>query len=223
MFRTRTLFAGLLVAAAACNSSDTTTGATADDAVVTADVATVAADGVAEDVDVMTGMDGGIGNISASLQGSQNGADFMGPGGFHPGLTGCTFVGGSFNCPDTNRNGLSITRTITFLDASAASETGYDSLLTASIHILADISGDRAHGPWTATVDRHRDFTITGLAGPSGGAAGPDEHKPIGRVYLGLADGQHTEVKELNLAGNRERIRYWATQHALELIRRRFL
>ncbi|MEO6910130.1 MAG: competence/damage-inducible protein A [Edaphobacter sp.] len=65
--------------------------------------------------------------------------------------------------------------------------------------------------------------SITGLAGPSGGAAGPDEHKPIGRVYLGLADGQHTEVKELNLAGNRERIRYWATQHALELIRRRFL
>jgi hypothetical protein len=165
MFRTRTLFAGLLVAAAACNSSDTTTGVTADDAVVTADVAAVAADGVAEDVDVMAGMDGGTGNISASLQGSQNGADFMGPGGFHPGLTGCSFVGGSFNCPDTNRNGLSITRTITFLDASEASEPGYDSLLTAAIHILADISGDRTHGPWTATVDRHRDFTITGLEG----------------------------------------------------------
>jgi hypothetical protein len=165
MFRTRIVFAGLLVAAAACNSSDTTSGVTGDDATVTADVAAVAADGVAEDVDVMIGMDGGTGNITASLQDGQGGADFMGRGGFHPGLTGCTFVGGSFNCPDTNRNGLSITRTITFLDASSASEPGYDSLLTASIHILAEVSGDRTHGPWTATVDRHRDFTITGLAG----------------------------------------------------------
>lgn len=167
MFRTRTLVAGLCVAVAACSSGDTlgSTG-TPDDAVVTADIAAVAADGVAEDVDVMSGMDGQIGNISASVDGSGlNGAFAMGPGGFHPGLTGCTFVGGSFDCPDTNRNGLSITRTITFLDADGASQAGYDSLLTASIHILADISGDRTHGPWTATVDRHRDFTISGLAG----------------------------------------------------------
>jgi nicotinamide-nucleotide amidase len=61
---------------------------------------------------------------------------------------------------------------------------------------------------------------ITGLAGPGGGPPGPDAQKPIGRVYIGLSDGQNTQVKELNLTGNRDRIRYWATQHALELIRR---
>lgn len=66
-------------------------------------------------------------------------------------------------------------------------------------------------------------ISITGLAGPSGGASGPDEQKPIGRVYIGLADGQQTQIKELNLTGNRERIRLWATQHALELIRRHLL
>jgi nicotinamide-nucleotide amidase len=66
-------------------------------------------------------------------------------------------------------------------------------------------------------------IAITGLAGPSGGGPGPDEQKPIGRVYIGLADGKQTQVKELNLAGNRERIRFWATQHALELIRRHLL
>jgi len=66
-------------------------------------------------------------------------------------------------------------------------------------------------------------ISITGLAGPGGPPPGPDEHKPIGRIYIGLSHGEHTEVKELNLMGNRERIRYWASQHALELIRRHLL
>lgn len=66
-------------------------------------------------------------------------------------------------------------------------------------------------------------ISITGLAGPGGGASGPDEYKPIGRVYIGLCEGEHTHVKELNLSGDRDRIRYWATQHALELVRRHLL
>lgn len=63
-------------------------------------------------------------------------------------------------------------------------------------------------------------IAITGLAGPAGGGAGPDADKPVGRIYIGLADGRQSIVKELNLTGDRTRIRYWATQHALELIRR---
>ena len=66
-------------------------------------------------------------------------------------------------------------------------------------------------------------ISITGLAGPGGGAPGPDEQKPIGRIYIGVADGRRTQVKEFNLAGDRDRIRYWATQHALELLRRHLL
>ncbi|MEO6803160.1 MAG: CinA family protein, partial [Granulicella sp.] len=65
--------------------------------------------------------------------------------------------------------------------------------------------------------------SITGIAGPGPGAPGPDENKPIGLVYIALADGQTTTVKELNLTGDRERIRFWASQHALELIRRHLL
>jgi nicotinamide-nucleotide amidase len=60
--------------------------------------------------------------------------------------------------------------------------------------------------------------SITGLAGPGGGA-GPDAEKPVGRVYIGLANDQAVQVKEVNLTGDRDRIRYWASQHALELIR----
>ncbi len=161
----RLLVAGLCCVAAACSSNDMTTGtSTSDDLAITSDVAALAADGIAEDVDVMSGMDGTIGNIASAMNGDRSGAVFFkGPTG--PGLTGCTFTGGSFTCPTTLDNGLSVTRTITLFDAGGATESAYDSLLTASIHVLADISGDRTHGPWTGTVSRHRDFTVSGLAG----------------------------------------------------------
>ena len=61
---------------------------------------------------------------------------------------------------------------------------------------------------------------VTGIAGPGPGAPGPDAGKPIGLVYLALASPDRTELKELHLAGDRERIRWWASQHALELVRR---
>ena len=163
MLRTRLLVAGLFVAAAACSSSDTTTTGTAD-AQITADVAMAAADAAAEDVDVMTTMDG---SLSASLSSTDFGSSYFAtpPGEFRPGLTGCTFAGGSFTCPSTNHNGLTVVRVVTLFAAGGASQTTFDPLLTASIHIVADIAGDRTHGPWSATVSRHRDITITGLAG----------------------------------------------------------
>ena len=64
--------------------------------------------------------------------------------------------------------------------------------------------------------------SITGIAGPTPGT-GPDADKPIGLVYIALADATQTLVKEFNLPGDRNRIRYWATQHALELIRHHLL
>jgi hypothetical protein len=160
MRSTRFVLAGLTaVAFAACNSSDTMNDTTPlDNTSINADVASAAADGFAEDVDVMVGMDGRVGNTSTD-------AMLLGPGGYRPHLTGCSFANGAFTCPDTNRAGLTITRTITLLDASGATQSAYDSVTTASIHIVADIAGDATHGPWSATVARHRDLTVTGLAG----------------------------------------------------------
>ncbi len=66
-------------------------------------------------------------------------------------------------------------------------------------------------------------ISITGIAGPGPGAPGPDANKPIGLVYIALADSQDTQVKEFQLPGDRERIRLWASQHALELIRHHLL
>ena len=66
-------------------------------------------------------------------------------------------------------------------------------------------------------------ISITGLAGPGGGPPGPDERKPIGLVYIGLADKDGTDCLEVNIPGDRERVRLWATQHALEMLRRKLL
>jgi len=63
---------------------------------------------------------------------------------------------------------------------------------------------------------------ITGIAGPGPGT-GADVGKPIGLVYVGVSFGDAegaTTVTELHIPGDRERIRYWASQHALELVRR---
>jgi nicotinamide-nucleotide amidase len=58
---------------------------------------------------------------------------------------------------------------------------------------------------------------ITGIAGPGGGT----EEKPVGLVFIALADGKHTEVVERRFGGGRDRVRWFATQLALDLLRRK--
>ncbi len=58
---------------------------------------------------------------------------------------------------------------------------------------------------------------VTGIAGPGGATL----NKPVGRVYLALSDAAGTEVREFNLMGDRERVRWFASQHALVMLRQR--
>jgi nicotinamide-nucleotide amidase len=60
---------------------------------------------------------------------------------------------------------------------------------------------------------------ITGIAGPSGGSS----DKPVGLVYLALSDVRINEVVERKFNGDRERIRQYATQQAMDLVRRRLM
>jgi nicotinamide-nucleotide amidase len=60
---------------------------------------------------------------------------------------------------------------------------------------------------------------VTGIAGPSGGS----EEKPVGLVYIALSDAQKNEAVEKNFRGDRDRIREYASQQALDLIRRRLM
>ena len=60
---------------------------------------------------------------------------------------------------------------------------------------------------------------ITGIAGPTGGS----DTKPVGLVYIALDDGKEISVCEKNFRGDRERVRWLATQQALDMIRRKFM
>src|ERR1051326_6881092 len=71
---------------------------------------------------------------------------------------------------------------------------------------------------------RHKaktDFGLaaTGIAGPEGGT----KEKPVGLVYIALADDAHTEHKRLMIPGDRELIRWRASQAALDMLRRRLI
>ncbi len=60
---------------------------------------------------------------------------------------------------------------------------------------------------------------ITGVAGPTGGSA----EKPVGLVFHGLAAENGTEVVERNFPGDRKRIRWFAAQQALDMVRRKLM
>jgi nicotinamide-nucleotide amidase len=60
---------------------------------------------------------------------------------------------------------------------------------------------------------------ITGVAGPTGGTP----EKPVGLVYHALASEQGTEVIERKFTGDRERVRRFASQTALDMVRRKVM
>ena len=62
-------------------------------------------------------------------------------------------------------------------------------------------------------------LSITGIAGPGGGS----EEKPVGLVYIALADDAHTEHRRFIVPGDRQLIRWRASQAALDLLRRRLI
>jgi nicotinamide-nucleotide amidase len=57
---------------------------------------------------------------------------------------------------------------------------------------------------------------VTGVAGPGGGT----EEKPVGLVYVAVTNGHKQEVVQRHFFGDRDRIRRWASQQALDLVRR---
>ena len=62
-------------------------------------------------------------------------------------------------------------------------------------------------------------LSITGIAGPGGGS----EEKPVGLVYIALAAEAGTEHRKLTLPGDRQLIRWRASEAALDLLRRRLI
>jgi nicotinamide-nucleotide amidase len=59
---------------------------------------------------------------------------------------------------------------------------------------------------------------ITGVAGP-----GPDGETPPGTVYIAASGPDKFTARKLHLFGDRDRVRFMATQSALDLLRKEFL
>jgi nicotinamide-nucleotide amidase len=60
---------------------------------------------------------------------------------------------------------------------------------------------------------------ITGVAGPTGGSV----EKPVGLVFHAIADEDGTDVVERLFTGDRQRVRRFASQQALDMIRRKLM
>ena len=60
---------------------------------------------------------------------------------------------------------------------------------------------------------------VTGVAGPTGGTA----EKPVGLVFHALASESGTELVKRNFPGDRARIRWFASQQALDMVRRKLM
>lgn len=62
-------------------------------------------------------------------------------------------------------------------------------------------------------------LSVTGIAGPDGGS----EEKPVGLVYIALVDDVQTKSRKLQIPGDRQLIRWRASQAALDMLRRRLI
>jgi len=60
-------------------------------------------------------------------------------------------------------------------------------------------------------------LSVTGIAGPSGGSL----EKPVGLVYIGIADDSGSDAFEFRFSGDRERIRQLSMLNALDILRRK--
>jgi nicotinamide-nucleotide amidase len=57
---------------------------------------------------------------------------------------------------------------------------------------------------------------VTGIAGPGGGSS----EKPVGTVHIAVASSSETQHRQFLFPGDRERIRWQASQAALDMVRR---
>ncbi len=178
--RNSILLAGTLALGLAACSSDPTATTPTDNTALNLDVANMAADGVAQDVDLMAGANGELGAVTFG------GAALLDPPHGPGNVGGCGFGGGRWTCPKNRANGLDVTRSVQFLDESDLPMDSYDADLTASIIVDVSIEGDVSRGPWSASTLRERHLEFTGLLGANTErTVNGTGHEEISRARIG--------------------------------------
>jgi hypothetical protein len=113
------------------------------------------------------------------LMGGGLGEAWIGGIGFGPGMgrgpfddfddsNACTFVTPRVVCAPVIHNGLTVTRSFSFLDASGAPQQAFDTAKTNTVNVNNSVTGTITHhSTATSTVSSSSDFTIVGLASGS--------------------------------------------------------
>ncbi len=108
---------------------------------------------------------------------------------------------------------------VCYTNESKVDELGVPAeLIAAHGAVSAEVSGSMGAGVRRiAAADLG--VAITGIAGPTGGSA----EKPVGLVYISVADRAGTVTTENRFPGERGVVRFQATQRALDMIRMRLI
>ena len=108
---------------------------------------------------------------------------------------------------------------VTYADQAKVEELGVDpALIEDRGAVSAEAAAAMAEGA-SRVAGAQVGIGITGIAGPDGGSA----EKPVGLVFIAIEGPFGRQVKRNLFPGGRERVRYQATQVALEMLRRALL
>jgi nicotinamide-nucleotide amidase len=108
---------------------------------------------------------------------------------------------------------------VTYANRAKIEETGVDpALLERHGAVSEEVAAALAAGAAMVAV-ADVGVGITGIAGPEGGTA----EKPVGLAFVAIHGAAGTRVRRNLFPGSRERVRFQATQVALEMLRRGLL
>jgi len=108
---------------------------------------------------------------------------------------------------------------VTYSNRSKAEELGVSpDIIEAHGAVSSEVAAAMAAGA-RRVAGTSVGIGITGIAGPDGGTP----EKPVGLVYVALDSDDGSRVRRGIYPGDRERVRYQATQVALEMLRRAIL
>jgi hypothetical protein len=124
-----------------------------DESQLNYDVAVVAADAVIQNLDFMNAATSS-GIVGLIFPTPTNGGHFN-----------CLQVDAIGGCQRAFHDGFTFSREVTFFDADSVEQAAFDRLLTAYMHIIVDVTGERDRANWSGSIERHRDMWVTGLEG----------------------------------------------------------
>jgi nicotinamide-nucleotide amidase len=108
---------------------------------------------------------------------------------------------------------------VTYSNRAKSEELGIDSALIARLGAVSEEVAAAMAAGVRRIAGTAVGIGITGIAGPDGGTP----EKPVGLVFVAVDTGAGPRVRRGLVPGDRERVRFQATQVALEMLRRDLL